>query len=417
VLRRELLICACASALASALLAGGVSGASGTTEASSVGGCNVPVVHDTYDGFHVGVPAGWHLSSGSGLILVQKTFSGATEGVIESAYLSGGQTPAKYFAATLSGLNKKAKGNHNLLDFKLTSPTTATITGRSGKVAFAGAARARLIRTHAAHGTRVGVFSAYWAPPSTLAAQRKQLASIGACFGLEQGTLSILHQTNTFTYSLPIGWKVSSQGAENLFLNDGKKGSANYLLEGPFPTTSGIKDAQTLFQASINDLGIKVDQVLLSELTPQVRVATGVVEQQLVVQFRGTLGTEQVEALARVISESQGGTLTGELRIAVARQELWNSLNGMLIWTTDGIQHDYSQDETSLIQVQQQLAGFAQQVVGFRQALDGTDVVEDPATGAKYEAPYDAFVPSGPDGPGYYAGAPGKLKKLRLVGP
>ena len=421
-LRRRLLICACANALALAVLAGDVSAtAAGTAAARSntraVSGCKGPVVHDTYDGFHVGVPTGWHLSSGSGLILVQKALSGATEGVIESAYLKAKQTPAGYFAATLRSLSKKAKANHNLLAFKLTSPTSASITGRSGKKAFAGAARVMLIHTHAAHGTRVGVFSAYWAPPSQLSGERAQLVSIGACFGLEEGTLFSLHQTNTFTYALPEGWKVSSAGAENLFLNDGKDGSANYLLEGPFPTTSGIKDAQSLFQASLNDLGIRVTQIVLSELTPQIRVSSGVVEQQLVVQFDGTLGGEKVEALARAISETSGGALTGELRIAVAKKALWNSLNGALLWTTDGIQHDYSQGEASLLETQQQLLGFGQQVSGYTQALGGMDIVANPATGAKFEAPYTAFSQGGPDGPGYYTGKPGKLTKLTVIGP
>ena len=337
--------------------------------------------------------------------------------MIESAYLARSQTPARYLAATLKTLSAKAKANGNLISYKLTSPTAATITGRSGKTVFAGAASVALIHTKAAHGTRLGVVSIYWAPPKDLPAQRAKLASIGACYGLEQGTLFQLHQDSGFTYALPSGWKVASEGQNNLFLDDGKDGSANFLIEGPFPTTSGIKDASSLFQASLNDLSIKVTHVLLSSLSPKVKVTGGAVEQQLVIQFQGTLGTERIQALARALSETKSGALTGLLRIAIAKNTLWNSLTGPLLFTTYGIQHDFTQDKTQILQTQEQLAGFGQQVAGFTQALGGTDIVENPGTGARFEAPYNAYSQSGPDGPGYYTRSHGKLTKLEVVTP
>ncbi len=399
------------------MLAAGAGAAPATSTAGSAGACTDPVVHDTYDGFQVGVPEGWHLTSGSGLILVQKAISGATEGVIESAFLGKHQTPASYFAATIRELTSKAKANHNLLSFKLTSPTQATVTGRSGKTAFAGAASGRLVHMHTAHGSRLGVFSAYWAPPGELAGERKALASIGACYGPEQGTIFRIVKDKFFTYALPVGWKVSSEQANDLFLNDGKDGSANYLLEGPFSTSSGIKDAQTFFQASLNDLGIKVKNILLSELTPQVKQSNGAIEQQLVVEFQGTLGSESIQALARVLSETRSGAASGELRIALAKSSQWNALNGALLWSTYGIQQKFAQDEAAILQIQQQLTGFGQQVSGFEQALGGVDIVRNVRTGVEFEAPYNAYRATGPSGPGYYVGKPGKLTKLAIITP
>ena len=51
------------------------------------------------------------------------------------------------------------------------------------------------------------------------------------------------------------------------------------------------------------------------------------------------------------------------------------------------------------------------------QALDGTDLVEDPATGEQFEAPYSDYSQSGPDGPGYYVGSPGSETKLNVITP
>src|SRR5262249_13606431 len=69
------------------------------------------------------------------------------------------------------------------------------------------------------------------------------------------------------------------------------------------------------------------------------------------------------------------------------------------------------------LHAQQQAAGFAQQVVGFDQALNGTDIVQDPTTGQQYEAPYNAYDKGGPQGPGYYKDSPAGPQKLKIVTP
>jgi hypothetical protein len=44
-------------------------------------GCPLPLVHDVYDGFHVGVPSGWDLSTMGGEISVAPS-PGSPEGVL-----------------------------------------------------------------------------------------------------------------------------------------------------------------------------------------------------------------------------------------------------------------------------------------------------------------------------------------------
>jgi hypothetical protein len=157
--------------------------------------------------------------------------------------------------------------------------------------------------------------------------------------------------------------------------------------------------------------------VLATESAPNTTGANGATNQEAIIDFLGHTGGKKLHGVVRVISSTGGGVTSGALRIALATPQLWNSLNGGLIWVAYGIQHDFTQDLRTILRTQQQLAGFAQQVAGFDQALNGTDIVQDPSTGIQYEAPYSNYNRSGPNGPGYYAGSPGSERKLDLVTP
>jgi hypothetical protein len=385
---------------------------------AATAGCTDPVVHDRYDGFRVGVPTGWDLSSTGGLIVVQKGFTGQTEGVVQTAFLGPGQSNAKFLSAILSSLSKRVSSGANSLSFRITGATTASLSGRVGSIAISGQASVSVAAVASAHGSRLGVLSAYWAPSSQLGGERRLLAGIGACFAPEQGTLFRLFKDQVFAYALPPGWRVGGEQQDSLFLDDGTIASANFLLVGPFAaTTTGVTDARSLVNYSFPRLGIKLGTVLASVSAPNQTTVTGAVQQEELIEFTGVNGGQAVKGMVRVISSTGGGVTSGVLRIAMARTSDWNALNGGALWILYGIQHDFTQDERSILHTQQQLAGFAQQVGGFDQAIDGTDIVQDPSTGAQYEAPYSSFNRSGPQGPGYYTGSAGNLTKLNVVTP
>jgi hypothetical protein len=88
----------------------------------------------------------------------------------------------------------------------------------------------------------------------------------------------------------------------------------------------------------------------------------------------------------------------------------WNSFNGALTHIVNGIQHKFTQDLQQWEHLSQQAQAFNQQVQGFDYALNGVDLVHDSATGATFEAPYDTYSATGPDGPGYYDQANNKLQ-------
>src|SRR5450759_2151711 len=101
-------------------------------------GCGDPVVHDRYDGFHVGVPAGWTLAIEDGFIVVDREQSDPVEAVVEPALLTAGQSPTKFFLAALGVLKKAVRQAGNAMSFSVVSRggvETASIIGRVGKIA------------------------------------------------------------------------------------------------------------------------------------------------------------------------------------------------------------------------------------------------------------------------------------------
>jgi len=404
-----------------ALLVGAAGTSAATKHDSSIelnaAACHDPVVHDRYDGFHVGVPAGWHLSSVGGLIVVFPDYSEKSEAVVQTAFVSNGQSARSFLSRMVAVFSGSAKRIGNSLTFRLTSSTTATVTGRVGTTALAGGASVSFLPVHTAHGARLGVVSAYWAPTSQLAGLRGKLASVGACFGPERGTLSRFFSDQAFAFTLPLGWKVGTENADELFLNYGRNASANFILTGPFGSSTGVTDAQSLLHFAFGKLAIKIDSVLATATFPSTTTVTGAKQEEVITEFLGTNGGKRIHGLVRVISDTGGGFTSGALRIALATPALWNSLNGELIWISYSIEHKFTQDLQTILRTQQQLAGFAQQVAGFDHALNGTDLVRDPSTGIQYEAPYSAYSQSGPGGPGYYLGSAGSQRKLTVITP
>ena len=59
----------------------------------------MPLTHDSYQGFHVGVPPGWDLSTLDGTVSVAKNTSGTEAALIYPAALTSGLTPSSFFAS------------------------------------------------------------------------------------------------------------------------------------------------------------------------------------------------------------------------------------------------------------------------------------------------------------------------------
>jgi hypothetical protein len=401
-------------------------GFSGAAEGRSVAlatakGCAGPVTHDPYQGFRIGVPAGWNLFTLAGSIVVSESASGTEEAVVEPALLTRGLTPTRFFFAAIRLLQREIAAGGNSLAFHVTGTNgalpVATLAGRAGHVRVAGEARVFLLPDRTAHGSQLVVFSAFWAPPSRLNADRPQLAAIGLCYAPQAGTLYRVVKDQVFTYAIPLGWKVSSEGQDTITVGLGTNASATYLLT-LVPTSTGVTSARTLLQSVFGKLGIRITGVLSSITLPNRQTSSGAIQEQEYIEFTGVLkGTRPLHGIVHVLSVTGGGFTSGVIRLGLATPSLWNSVNGALTQIIGSIQHDFTQDLQQWERVNRDWQRFGQQVQGFDYALNGVDLVRDPATGQTFEAPYNTYDPGGPDGPGYYSGPPGNRQKLRIITP
>jgi hypothetical protein len=90
------------------------------------------------------------------------------------------------------------------------------------------------------------------------------------------------------------------------------------------------------------------------------------------------------------------------MRLGAATTSLWNSVNGGLIEMMGAIQHSFVQDLQDIERLNQQWQSESAQEANFDDIINGQQLVQDPSTGAYYEAPYSSYSPDGPDGAGYY---------------
>jgi hypothetical protein len=407
----EVRIRSAAVALAAAVVAALAATAAPGTAGTAAGGCGAPVVHDRYDGFHVGVPSGWNLSVEDGFIVVQKDPAGTVESVVNPAVLRKGQSATAFLKVALALLEKGVRQAGGSMTYRLTGARTAAITGQAGSTAVSGNATVRVVPRRTAHGASLAVFSAYWAPSGQSGGYQHDLAAVGRCYGPETGTLFRIYRDQAFTYPLPLGWK-PHESVDELILTDGPNASAAYVFAQAVPASTGGSNMGSFIRFMLGRLGVSVGTVLASSTAPG---AGG--SQFGEMDFLGTVGAKQVHGIVGANATLGGAVASGSIRLAISSTDLWNSANPALLRVVAGIQHDFTQDDQELLRVQQQIEGFQRQVQGFDQALNGTDIVRDPGTGHTYEAPYSAYSNSGPGGPGYYKDQGGIPQKLQIITP
>jgi hypothetical protein len=413
-----------AAAFVTAVIAAGVlvgSAAAGTPRprATAASRCVDPITQDPYDGFQVGVPAGWNLLPIGNLLVVSKGVPGAEEAIVYPALLTPGLTAARFFGVATSELRQDAAANRNSISFQVTSTANglpqASLRGRAGKVGVSGEASVSVVSDPTAHGSKLAVFSAYWAPPATLRADQAELASVGACYLPRRGELFQVVQDPAFTYSIPPGWQVAAEGQDTLTISLGHTAGANYLLTF-IPPGTGVDSAPTLLAYVFKALGIAITKSLVTVKYPSEVDANGALDEFEYVEFTGTFESASIHGLVSVLSISGSAGTSGVLRYALADAPAWNTDNGALRRIVGGIQHNFTQDLQQWEQLNRQWQSFGQQEQAFDNIINGVDLVEDPSTGQEFEAPYDAYSPDGPDGPGYYTQSGQRLTVVNQSG-
>jgi hypothetical protein len=403
-------------------LAWPASAVSSAADSGAATACSDPVAHDPYDGYHVGVPAGWSVFRVDGRLVVTPSGTSPEQAVVAPVVLTGDLTAEKFFASSMRLLDRQIDAIGNAMSYQITSTSggipQASLKGRAGHVAVAGHATVLLLPDRTAHGSQLAVLSAYWAPPAQLAADQPRLASVAFCYGPERAPLFRIFKDTAFTYAMPPNFKVTSEGQDEILIAEGNDASASFLLT-LLPASDGVTSVQQLQQYVFSHENIRVTHLLASSVSPQQSSSDGAVNQLENIEFTGVLnGSTLVHGLASVeASVLTGVDAAGTIRLALTKTSYWNSTGGAVIRIAAGIQHSFTQDLQEWERLSEQQQQFGQQVTGFDQALNGEDLVQDPATGQTFEAPYDSYLQSGPDGPGYYTGSAGDLQKLQIITP
>jgi hypothetical protein len=389
-----------------------------TSSTAPPAACAMARTSDPYDGFHIAVPNGWSLFTLDGTIVVSKDATGTEQVAVLPALMTAGLTPSSFFTASLGVLQKQVALSGGTLSWKIASDRaalpSAQLTLHNGHVTMSGAASVKVLSQPTAHSSSQIAFIANWAPVAQFATERATLAGIGACYGPQAATLFRVAKDQVFTYAIPAGWTTSNEGQDNIEISDGNDAYVSYTLAATSPG-SGVDSAQSFLSWAFGRLGIKVTQVIGSAGS----------KDQLYEQFLATLSDGRpAHGLVNIVSSTGSGLPSGVIRLALASPARWNSVNGALIQIMSSIQHDFTQDLQQWHRIQEQWQTisrqwqdisrqgntFNQNFQGFDDALNGVDLVHDPTTGDTFEAPYNAYSATGPDGPGYYSHAGNRLE-------
>jgi hypothetical protein len=405
----------CAASLAAGLLS---SPAVASAAAPSVAGdgtlrpdvtsCTVPVTTDTYDGFKVGVPAGWDLSTLDGEIGLSGNAGGTTGAVLYPALLTKGQTARSLFDALISyeqNVVRKAGGTFVYTQHAGAEPN-ATLAMKTDGVVEEGRASIMVLPLKTSVASKVGIFYAYWAPDAQYSAEAATLAAIPRCYTPVRATLFEVFHSAPYTFVMPPGWAITDSSTNYLQINGfNSQAGVDYELWGPFEqgvnATAPITSAQTALNYMLNLYKIEVTRVISSYVVPVTQTSAGNQAQEYE-EFLGTLNGRPDHGIVYINADIDGGTAAGVIRLGLTSPSLWNSINGGVIEMMGSIQHNFTQDLEDIQAVNQQWQDFSGQVEDFDDVLNSQQLVEDPTTDNLYEAPYSSWDPSGPQGPGYY---------------
>ncbi|MGO9660326.1 MAG: hypothetical protein ACLQVK_21785 [Acidimicrobiales bacterium] len=379
--------------------------ASAASVPAEAAACSLPLVHDIYDGFHVGVPRGWDLSTLGGQVAVGPSPS-SPEGVeLYGALLTKGVTPAAAFSAFMRYEQGLVRKSGSVFNYQVQAGgrglPAASVEAEVSGVQLAGEANVRALSLPTQLASSEALVSLAYGPRAQFAAEAPTLDAIGRCYGPERATLfEVYHQPPVapFSFIEPPGWHIGAEGQDDLSLdNAANTASATFDLWGPL--VQGVNVSQPV---STPSQAITYWFAKLGFQAPQVLSATDVGASQEYMEFTATLNGKALHGLIYMDTSTGGGSTAGVFRLALADSALWDPLNGALIEMAGSIQHDFRQDLQEIQAVNRQWQDFSGQVANFDDTLNDQQLVQDPSTGQLYEAPYSSYLSTGPQGPGYY---------------
>jgi hypothetical protein len=371
--------------------------------AASQAGCSLPVTYDPYQGFRVGVPSGWEVSTLGGMIEVTKTASGTEGALLYPAALTSGMTPASFFTGYMRYQQQWVAREGVTLTYKLEASSNglplASVQLRTSVGELAGFARVMLVPERTQFSSQEAVFSSWWAPPARWATDSAALIGISHCYSPAPAQVFRVFRDQAFTYILPPGWNRFDELQDSIDLRGfNNNADASYLFFGiPAQYNTPQLALDHIFQVT----GTTVTAVLSSTRLPSQQLSNGGTQGQEYEEYLGRFQGKAVHGLVYVLTDSGPGETFGVMRLGASTTALWNAVNGGLIEMMGAIQHSFVQDLQEIQRLNQQWQAESAQVANFDDVLNGQQLVQDPNTGQPYLAPYSSYR-DGPQGPGYY---------------
>ena len=388
----------------------------GTTAPPTLTRCTLPLTHDTYDGFHIAVPSGWELTTLNSRVEVEANTAATQAVVVIPALETGGVTPTSFFHSSLETLEKQTRSGGGTVSVASSTSAVGTpvasFRARVNGERLEGKATVAVLPLRTKLAAAEVVFIAYWAPAPQFGADESMLLSIGRCYGPEKATLFQVFQSNAFTYIMPPGWTVDAQNQNGIILNLGRTADVTYLLAEAVPA-SEAGSAEGLIGYYLNSAGVRDVHALWTDSSPSQTEASGAEQQTTYEEFTGSIkGVADHGLIYAVADTGSDGLTSGVVRMALSTKSTWNALNSGLIQMAGSIQHSFTQDLEQLQSINQEWQNFSGQVENFDDVLNQQQLVQDPATGTYYEAPYSSYDTAGPAGPGYYTSDGQLLKQV-----
>ena len=227
-------------------------GTAGAEVLALASNCALPVVHDIYDGFHIGVPAGWDLSTLGGDITVSPNLAGPEGDIVYPALLTKGVTAGSVltgFMGYVQGLVRKSGGVFNYqMRTAANGLPVASVNEKVSGALLSGATTVSVLTLKTQMASNEAVVSFYYAPRDGLRADATTLSRIASCYGPEHATLFELFNQQPqapFAFVEPPGWHIGTEGQDDFELeNSGDTASATYDFWGPL--VQGVNVSQPL---------------------------------------------------------------------------------------------------------------------------------------------------------------------------
>lgn len=409
-----------------------ISPSASPTPSISLASCRLPLFSDTYLGFEVGKPADWSINYVNGSIAIRKDAESTTLAFVYPVKPEGGATKEQLLTDYVTALDATLKADGGSL-----SVSGNTLTGSVKGTAVTGT-------IEAVDASPQIILRGGWAPTGDWNGIKQTISDVGTCYQRTLGKVaqrqtqtgySATGASTTYSYLLPDGWSVAPGNVNAnalVILKDQFTGASFSYLTGAVGNQTPDGYIDLLAESSgYTDLVYTGEQELGST-TDSLGYTWEMKAKEYTAKHNGQSIQGIVTAAIANIDYGFGyGSYSAMANVRQAKASEWDEYAAITAVVQESIQITNSTpgksvtlprnnpaDSSSVMssweyknQVDDRLSAKRSEAIG------GYESVRSPSTGQTYDAPYNSYNPTGPDGAGYYRSidSVGGVEKLESV--